>query len=253
MKSNIQHSTFNIQRRRIARLVLSGPWVLNVQCSMFPWTILFLLTAFLLRGQTNSEATNAPLKLLPPYGELPLTFWEQHGTSIVFAGLITIALAAFGCWLIFRPRPKMIIPPEVQARQALEVLREQPEDGLLLSRVSQVLRKYFMVAFQLAPGELTTMEFCAVLASNKQIGAENTKSISDFLHECDKTKFSSSPVVMPLNAADRALKLIACVETCRLRSAPVPGAATSDGQRATADLPTQSSSDVAASGGGRTP
>jgi hypothetical protein len=217
MKSNIQHSTFNIQRRRIARLVLSGPWVLNVQCSMFPWTILFLLTAFLLRGQTNSEATNAPLKLLPPYGELPLTFWEQHGTSIVFAGLITIALAAFGCWLIFRPRPKMIIPPEVQARQALEVLREQPEDGLLLSRVSQVLRKYFMVAFQLAPGELTTTEFCREISGNEKIGAELSSATADFLRDCDARKFSMAADSTKSDAANRALNLVKQAEQRRVQ------------------------------------
>ncbi len=230
-----------------------GRWKLHVKCSMFLLAVLLFLAAFPLRGQTSASGTNAPLKLSPPYGELPPTFFEQHGTILVLAGFGIIALAAFGLWLIFHPRPKPIIPPEVQARQALEILRERPEDGAMLSRISQVLRNYFMMAFKLAPGELTTTEFYAVLAANEQIGAENAKSIADFLHECDKKKFSSSPAITPLNAVDRALKLIACAETCRLRSAPVPGAATSSGQGATADRLTQSSSDVAASGDGRTP
>jgi hypothetical protein len=248
MRRNIQHSTFNIQRRRIARFALVGHWKLNVQCSMFPLAIIILAATFSLKGQTNALPA-----LVPPYSELPPSFWEQHGSFIVFGGLGIVALAALGCWLFLRPGPKIIIPPEVQAREALEILGRQPEDGRVLSRVSQVVRNYFIAAFQLAPGELTTMEFCAVLAANQTIGAENIKSISDFLHECDTKKFSSSPAVVPLNAAGRALKLIACAETGRLRSAPVPGAATSGGQGATADRQTQSSSDAAASGDGRTP
>ena len=230
-----------------------GRWKLHVKCSMFLSVVLLFLAAFPLRGQTNSEATNAPLTLSPPYGELPPTFFEQHGTILMLAGLGIIASAALGLWLIFHPRPEPIIPPEVQARRALEALRERPEDGAVLSRISQVLRNYFTAAFQLVPGEMTTMEFCAVLAASEKIDAENIRSISNFLHECDKKKFSSSPGVMPLNAVDRALKLIACAETCRLRSAPVPGAATSSGQGATADRLTQSSSDVATSDDGRIP
>ncbi len=246
MKSNIQH-------RRIARFVLIVRLKLNVQCSTFPLAILFLFASFPLHGQTNVPETNAPLKLLPPYAELPPTFMEQHGTSMVFAGLGLIALAAFGLWLFLRRRPKIVVPPEVQARAALEKLRQQPEDGVILSRVSQVLRNYFIATFQLVPGELTTAEFCAVLAANEKIGAENTKSISDFLHECDVKNFSSSPVVVPLNAADRALKFITCAETCRLWSVPVPGAATPGGPGATVDRQTQSGSDAAASGDGRNP
>ena len=84
-----------------------GRWKLHVKCSMFLSVVLFLLAAFPLRGQTNSEATNAPLTLSPPYGELPPTFFEQHGTVLMLAGLGIIALAAFGLWLIFRPRPKI--------------------------------------------------------------------------------------------------------------------------------------------------
>jgi hypothetical protein len=217
MKSNIQHSTFNIQPRRIARVVLLTHWKLNVQCSMFPWTILFLLTVFSLRGQTNSETTNAPLTLSPPYGELPPTFFEQHGTILMLAGFGSIALAALGLWLIFRPRPKLIIPPEVQARQALEVLRARPENGAVLSRVSQVLQNYFMVAFKLAPGELTTTEFCREISENEGIGVELSNAASDFLRDCDARKFSATTGSATLDAAKRALKLVEQAEQRRAR------------------------------------
>ncbi len=122
-RESVQGIPRNARRARVRGWI--GRWKLHVKCSMFLSVVLLFLAAFPLRGQTNSEATNAPLTLSPPYGELPPTFFEQHGTILMLAGLGIIALAAFGLWLIFRPKPKTIIPPEVQARRALEALREQ--------------------------------------------------------------------------------------------------------------------------------
>jgi hypothetical protein len=208
MKSNIQH-------RRIARLVPIGRWKLNVQCLMFSWTILFLLTAFPLHGQTNASPTNTLSELLPPYGEMPPTFTEQHGTSIVVGGLGIIALATFGGWLIFRPKPKIIIPPGVQAREALENLRQQLEDGVVLSRVSQVVRNYFIAAFQLAAGEYTTAEFCREISGNKKISTELSSATADFLRDCDARKFSTTTGSVKLDAANRALRLVEQAEQRR--------------------------------------
>jgi hypothetical protein len=215
MRKNIQHPTSNIQHPTRARFGLIGCSSLDVGCWMFPWTILFLLTVFPLHGQTNSEATNAPLTLSPPYGELPPTFIEQHGTILMLVGLGIIVLAAFGLWLIFRPRPKIIIPPEVEARQALEMLRERQEDGAVLSRVSQVLRNYFIAAFKLAPGELTTTEFCYQISDNEEIGTELSSATSDFLRDCDTRKFSTMARLVKLDAANRALNLIEKTEQRR--------------------------------------
>ena len=58
----------------------------------------------------------------------------------------------------------------VQARAALEPLRGQSENGALLSRVSQILRHYVAAAFDLPPGELTTVEFCGAIASHTRGG-----------------------------------------------------------------------------------
>ena len=176
---------------------------------------MFVFGALPLYGQTNASGTNALPALLPPYGELPPTFWEQHTTSIVVAGLGMIALVASGLWLIFRPKPKIIIPPEVQARQALEILRQQPEDGVVLSRVSQVVRNYFIMAFQLAPGEFTTAEFSRALSGHEQIGAELSTAVAGFLRDCDDQKFSTATALVPLDAANQALKLVALAEQRR--------------------------------------
>ena len=222
MKRNIQHSTFNIQRRTLARQVLLGRWKLEVECSMFPLATMFLATALPLPGQTNTIVTNTPLTLLPPYGELPPSLSEQmqivtaqHPISIMIAGLGIIALVAFGLWLLFRPKPKIIIPPEVQARLALEPLRQQPEDSAALSRVSQIVRNYFIAAFQLPPGELTTTEFSRALAGREEIGAELSSAATDFLRDGDSRKFSTQLASPPVAAVDQALQLVAQAEQRR--------------------------------------
>jgi hypothetical protein len=173
-----------------------------------PLAISFLIATLPLHGQPNASATNAPLKLLPPYGELPPTFWEQRGTVIVVAGLGIIALAAGGLWLVYRSRPKTILPPEAQARQALERLRPQPEDGAVLSRVSQIVRNYFIAAFQLPPGEFTTAEFSRAISSHEKIGAELSTGVADFLRDCDDRKFSPAKTPTPIDAVKQALELI---------------------------------------------
>src|SRR5882724_13350131 len=153
-RGNIQHSTFNIQRPSAAR---PG----SVGCSMF-LLLLFLCNSSSLKAQPNSE-TNALPTLSPPYAELPPTFWEQHGIAVLISSLAAILPVGFLVWLCLRPKPKIILPPEVEARNALELLRGQSEDGVLLSNVSQILRHYFIAAFRLPPGEPTTAEFCRAI------------------------------------------------------------------------------------------
>jgi hypothetical protein len=182
---------------------------------MFALVILFLGATFPLHGQTNVSETNAPPKLSPPYGELPPTFWEQHGTSCALASLGLIALGAFGFWLVLRPKPKIIVPPEVQAREALEKLRRQPEDGVILSRISQVVRNYFIAAFQLSPGEFTTAEFSRELACCEKIAPEFSTATAEFLRDCDARKFSTTTGSTKLDAANQALNLIEKAEQRR--------------------------------------
>lgn len=200
MKMNIQHLTSNVERRTLTRLGSIGCWV-------FP---LVIFPALPLRSQTNALPA-----LLPPYGELPPTFWEQRGTSITFAGLGLIALVVFAVWLIFRVKPNPVIPPEVQARQALEMLRQQLENGAVLSRVSQVVRNYFIAAFQLTPGEYTTVEFNRALSGHEQIGGQLSRVVVDFLRDCDTWKFSTTMDLATTDAVNRALQLIAQAEQRR--------------------------------------
>jgi hypothetical protein len=147
---------------------------------------------------------------------MPPTFWDQYSLWVILFGVLLLALVCAVVWVLTRPKPPMVVPPEVQARQALEPLRQQPEEGVLLSRVSQILRHYVAAAFDLPPGELTTAEFCRAIDGHAQIGPELSAALSEFLRQCDQRKFSPSAPVPPLGAVAQALKLIDQAQNRRL-------------------------------------
>jgi len=169
------------------------------------------------RAATNISAGDDDLgKLRPPRAEIPPTFWERYNIWIIAASLIFLALIGIIVWIVTRPKPPIIVPPEIRAKQALDLLLNKPEDGLVLSRVSQILRHYIADAFALPPGELTTTEFCRLIAGHEGVGPELAGTISDFLRRCDERKFTPSPPSAPITAPATALKL---VETAQARLA----------------------------------
>jgi hypothetical protein len=171
------------------------------------------------RAAEDLADSNSLPTLRPPRPELPPSFWEQYGAWTI-AGGILVTLAIVGLVLYARrPRPVAIEPPQVTARRALEVLRGRPEDGNLLSRVSQVLRHYVAAAFGLPSGEMTTAEFKSSIAGSEEIGPELTQRLGDFLRECDERKFAPSPQLPPplpekreAGAVPKALELIGLAE-----------------------------------------
>jgi len=178
---------------------------------------LFLLLAVrpVFAAVTNSSDADAIPPLRPPHAEIPPTLWEQYGLWVIVFGVLLLALVCAAVWFLTRPKAPVILPAHVQARQALEPLSRLPEDGVLLSRVSQVLRHYVAAAFDLPPGELTTAEFCRVIRGHAQIGEDLSAALADFLHLCDHDKFAQPAPVPPLGAAMRALKLIDRAEARR--------------------------------------
>ncbi|TAK90877.1 MAG: DUF4381 family protein [Verrucomicrobia bacterium] len=170
----------------------------------------------LLTFKAVAQVTNDIPPLIPAYPEIPPTFWEQHGSAIILASLATLLVMGIIIWLLLRPKPVVVLPPEVQARQALELLRQQNEDGNVLSEVSQVLRRYLVAAFEMSPDELTTSEFCHALQQSERIGDELTAAVSDFLRRCDEWKFSPATMPVPLGAATQALALVELSEARRV-------------------------------------
>jgi hypothetical protein len=147
-----------------------------------------------------------PLK--PPQGEIAPSAWEENGTAIVTAGLLTLAGLSIVVWLGLRPRPTPAIPPEAQARAQLESLVGKPQTGRLLSDVSRVTRGYLRDAFGLPTGEVTTTEFCAQLGAQERIGASLGSTAERFLKHCDELKFSPFTPPAAFDAAAESLKLV---------------------------------------------
>jgi hypothetical protein len=163
---------------------------------------------------TWAQSTNDIPPLRPPHAEIPPTFWEQHAVSVGMGGFALLAFIGLAIWFAMRPRPPVIVPPEIQARGDLAALRKLPEDGRVLSRISQTVRRYFGTAFSLPPGELTTTEFCQAIAANGQIPSELANVTGDFLRRCDERKFAPDAPATTGTAND-AMKLIDQAETHR--------------------------------------
>jgi hypothetical protein len=97
----------------------------------------------------------------------------------------------------------------------LESLRRQPEDGALLSRVSQILRRYVASAFELPPGEMTTADLSSVVANDERFGGGLAADISAFLRNCDDRKFAPPTPAPAMDAVGNALKLVDAAEARR--------------------------------------
>jgi len=169
------------------------------------------LVCIALRGLAQGELP----KLQPPLGEIPPTFWEQHGTLVMIFVPVGLLLVAAGIWLRLRPKPVVAPPPAEQARAALAALARLPEDGLVISRASQVVRRHVQAEFQLPASELTTAEFCRLVQPHPELGAALAEAIAKFLHECDERKFARTSAAAPMGAVTRAVELVGEVEARR--------------------------------------
>jgi len=180
--------------------------------------VLWLAAQAPLFANTNYSRTEEILKLRPPRGEIPPTFWEKNGLWVVSSGVALMVLAGAGIWFLTRPKPPQAVPPEVRARRAVEALRGRAEDGVVLSRVSQVLRRYVTAAFELPSEEMTTSEFCRVIGGEARLGPQVAGAISDFLRRCDERKFTLPAPRPEMDAVGEALNLIEAVEARRAAS-----------------------------------
>jgi hypothetical protein len=169
---------------------------------------LFVIVPLLLAGPGLAASGEAELELRPPHELLPPTFWEQYGWPVILGGVGVLILLSVGGWLLCRPKPPVPVPPEERARRALLALQNRSEDGAVLSAASQVVRRYVTEVFHLAPGELTTADFCRLIQDHDAIGPEVAGQLRDYLRECDRRKFAPGEVPSPAGSVNRALQLI---------------------------------------------
>jgi hypothetical protein len=153
--------------------------------------------------------------LQPPHGELPLTFWEQHGWAVIIAALAALALLVVLILWLRRPRAAVVIPQDVLARRALEALRGQEENGVLLMKVSGILRSYVIFACGLSPREMTTAEISRVVAVRPRFSPDLAAEITGFFHQCDERKFAPGLPASDLGAVNGALALLEKIEQRR--------------------------------------
>jgi len=163
---------------------------------------------------TLAQPTNDIPPLQPALPEIPPTLWEQHGILMMVLGVVAVAMLIVAIWWLLQPRPPVPVPIESQTRRELERLQLSSEDGRTISRVSQVLKRYLAVAFELPTGEMTTAEFNRVATASEKVGSELATGVGEFLRECDERKFSPAAEVQT-SACSRALKLFEQGETRR--------------------------------------
>ena len=154
-----------------------------------------------------AQSTNDVPPLLPALPEIPPTLWEQHGLLIVVLGVFALALISAAIWWLLQPKAPVPVPIEIQTRNELELLRYPTESGKIISQVSQVLKRYVAVAFELPAGEMTTSEFSRAVAGSEKVGGELAASVSEFLRQCDEQKFSPA-VGVQASACSRAMELV---------------------------------------------
>jgi len=202
------------RRKSESTRVLGAPFGLRPTDFGLRISLCALLVAHACRGATtNAPDTIPPLR--PPRGEIAPNFWDLYGVWVVIIGAVLLVAIGGALWRVTRPKPAVTVPPEVQARTALGSLLNQPEDGALLSRVSQILRHYVSAAFGWPPGEMTTTDFCRAVADDGRLGRELSTSLSGFLQECDQRKFAPPTPAPGLGAAAKALKLVDAAEAHR--------------------------------------
>ena len=141
--------------------------------------------------------------------------------------LLVVALLL---WLLLRKRTRPEPPAQSVARKALELLAGAPENGLVLSQISRIIKRYFAAAFDLPLQEMTTAEFSREIARRGQAGPgpEIAEKATAFLRVCDEQKFAPAPRPMGGPAAvATALELVSLGEKRReeLRAAAPPQAA----------------------------
>lgn len=211
----LEHRTSKAERRSHSRAPHS---MFGVHCSLFivpHFTILLLLVSTSHAPAASLGPQEEKLVLSPPHAEIPPTFWEQYGVWTIVSGFLLLALLVLIVAWKLRPKPPVVVPIEVQTRKELELLRQQPRNGLTLSEISRALRHYFICAFDLPAGEMTTTEFREVLSQTGKAGPDLANQTIDFLRRCDESKFA--PDASPENtaAADQALALLEAGELRR--------------------------------------
>ena len=113
----------------------------------------------------------------------------------VIVGVVVLGLLVYAAWRWWRSRrrPRVLLPYEV-ALQRLESIRSlmQPPSAREFSiAVSDIVRSYIELRFEVIATHRTTEEFLYdLLVSPKASLVRHRALLSEFLHRCDLVKFA---------------------------------------------------------------
>jgi hypothetical protein len=150
----------------------------------------------------------------PPIGP---DFWETHRGEVFLGAAAFLALLMLCIWWLRRARHSEPVPPGRAAQRSLSALRGQTEEGVIVSRVSQVLKCYLVGALRLPPAEMTTKEVVAVIETAPALDSATARDFADFFRQADLKKFApAGPVSKPAGGGvvERALELVDRAEKC---------------------------------------
>jgi hypothetical protein len=188
-------------------------------------------TATFVSGATCSALaadTNKIPDLKPPLAAIPPSFWETHASAILIGVVIGVAILLLVMWVVFRKKAVPLLPTDVLARQALEALRNRPEDAETVAGVALHLRRYLQAALAFPPGERTTGELITTLRLTHDSGrdacatvpADLVETTARLLEECDARRFAPVPPASASGMVNRAIEITVRIDALRKPERP---------------------------------
>lgn len=128
----------------------------------------------------------------PPSWGVPLT-WA--GAAL---GMLVLLLTGWIVLRRWRRSPELALSPDRWALRELQLipLPTEPVENAVeefYTRLSDVLRRYLELRFQVPAPEQTTTEFLAAMRRSPHLPPEQQATLRDFLERCDLVKFARAP------------------------------------------------------------
>jgi hypothetical protein len=175
-----------------------------------PWDDIPVRVTTDVAGADLKDLREIPPPERPP--EPPRWPWWPFGAG----ALILAVMLAPGLWLLLRRKPEAPAPVAPQAWAAAELERlealDLPARGEINryhTLLSDVVRRYLELRFQLHAPQQTTAEFLRAMQSAPQLGPAQRELLREFLGRCDLAKFAgfiaSAPECQELAAMARAV------------------------------------------------
>ncbi len=157
--------------------------------------------------------------LRPPKGHIAIDVPE----SVILNGALIFAFAVLIIGRVIHarrpPPPKVIEPPIVLARRALDAVG----GPTIISDCEQIVRRYLFNAFGLGPEGATTSELCTAFAAHPLADADTLTVLDVYLAESDLARFTPHEAPqLAATCADRARSLVEQLEARRVAAEPPP-------------------------------